>query len=341
MFLLYIKNQVNDGQIMIIFIAVFCISLFSTSQALSIEKIIESQKKWTLQDEYFSNCFDSGLEKLTGRNIALLLTRWDMVINNAKYYEETIHSFDQRANLFYPKINEFLNHPLNDVHIDTQILLRHALYNDNLYKIFSKAHKLGFEKNDIETLREIIFAIENPEISSIKRTMIKELFYATLSGNCKYIGKLIEGGAPINAVVSSNGTTALMMAIKNNFYYTAKIFLRHPNLNINAKEWHGYYSGMTALHHSIIIGNKKICKMILEHKKLNVDIQDDLGNSAIMLAVINDNSDLVELILNYHPTINLRLRNISGKRAIDLAKSQSIKKILKDHFNKQKYYDFF
>ena len=71
---------------------------------------------------------------------------------------------------------------------------------------------------------------------------------------------------------------------------------------------------------------------LLSHHSANVDIQGYNGWTALMYASINRDKEIVELLLDHNPDIDLK-RYHDLKTAFDLASSEEIKEMIRNHVN--------
>jgi len=83
------------------------------------------------------------------------------------------------------------------------------------------------------------------------------------------------------------------------------------DLNNQEKEY-----GLTALHQSIITNDIEIIKKLIK-KRANINLQDFLGNTALMYAINENNKELIKLFINYE-NLNYNLTNIYGETALHM-----------------------
>jgi ankyrin repeat protein len=77
-------------------------------------------------------------------------------------------------------------------------------------------------------------------------------------------------------------------------------------------------TGKTCLHIAVEHGKSSAAKLLLKAPSVDlIDVKDSLGETALHYATKKNNYKLVELILAFEP--NLKLRNLFGKRPIDVA----------------------
>jgi ankyrin repeat protein len=78
---------------------------------------------------------------------------------------------------------------------------------------------------------------------------------------------------------------------------------------------------MTALIVAASKENNEIVKLLLEHPKINVNIQDYLERTALIVAASNKNNETVKLLLE-HPNINVDIKNADGNTALMMAATE-------------------
>jgi ankyrin repeat protein len=101
---------------------------------------------------------------------------------------------------------------------------------------------------------------------------------------------------------------------------TIKLLLENENIDPNNQATD---SGFTALIITSMSTNQdsteKTLEMLLNHKKINVNLKDKKGNTALIYSVMSSKSKssekTVELLLN-HKNIDINLQNNNGSSAI-------------------------
>jgi ankyrin repeat protein len=74
-------------------------------------------------------------------------------------------------------------------------------------------------------------------------------------------------------------------------------------------------------------GNLEIAKLLIESKKINVDLQNKKGNTALILASFLGYSEIVKLLLEAGADRNIKDKD--GKTALDYAKENYDNQIIK------------
>lgn len=122
--------------------------------------------------------------------------------------------------------------------------------------------------------------------------------------NCDedYILELIDGLPHNHVNLTIFGLTLLAYAIKYSHIRVIKYLLEtYDNINLDD----------IYLHYAIMKNNEEIIEMLLEHKKINVNLQHITNDTALHFAVVNHNVNAVKLLLN-HPQIDTTLKTNSS-----------------------------
>jgi len=117
------------------------------------------------------------------------------------------------------------------------------------------------------------------------------LLYAAWNGEPHTIELLLTEGARVNHQ-SNNGWTALMMAAAKNHAPAARLLLAsgaEPNLT-DIYDW-------TPLMRAGYAGHIEIVEILLRSPKTDVYVLNDQGQSALHLAVVSDDEEVVRLLL--------------------------------------------
>ena len=74
-------------------------------------------------------------------------------------------------------------------------------------------------------------------------------------------------------------------------------------MNVNKKD---KFAGRTALHHAAYNNNAEVARMLLLHKNINsVNVTDNFGNSALMIAVKYRSEETLRELLEHQCTMLL------------------------------------
>jgi uncharacterized protein len=105
-------------------------------------------------------------------------------------------------------------------------------------------------------------------------------------------------------------------ALLGNVGEVKRLLLPVHDINVNAVGAHGY----TALILAALHGNKEIVEMLLKDPKINVNAANNLYNTALIYAAIQGNKDIVEMLL--HAGADKTLKNKGGETAEQLARDK-------------------
>ncbi|MBD2519117.1 ankyrin repeat domain-containing protein [Nostoc sp. FACHB-973] len=126
-----------------------------------------------------------------------------------------------------------------------------------------------------------------------------------------------------------NGDTALMKATREGVYAVVKELI-DAGADINARNSDA--SGGLRLRNNALwfacFGNHyDLINLLLAHK-ISIDNQNDNGATVLMYAASAGKTEVVKLLLQYHP--NLNLQNLDDYKAIDFASNVEVLRILKN-----------
>jgi ankyrin repeat protein len=91
----------------------------------------------------------------------------------------------------------------------------------------------------------------------------------------------------------------------------------------------------TALITASLFGKVEVVNILLQHHDIDVNIHGMFGNTALMFASKYCEVEVVKLLLQ-QPDIKTNIQNNNGKTALDLTTSDEIKELIKNH-DKQKF----
>lgn len=125
----------------------------------------------------------------------------------------------------------------------------------------------------------------------------------------------LTNGADINNDRDAIGTTALMLAVGKGCSKITERLLRHPNIDLNARD----YEGHTALIAAAATNHPHLLELLLQNKA-DINVADNEGNTALIWAVLfrHRNTKTIELLLRHNGDVNAR--NNDGKTALDIAR---------------------
>jgi ankyrin repeat protein len=161
------------------------------------------------------------------------------------------------------------------------------------------------------------------------------LHIITKNKNIEFIKKPIKSGININLTNNNNETPLHISCIYdlNNFI---ELFI-NLNCDINIREKAG---GLTPIMLCILNGNNDGFNLFIKRKnELNINIQDYEGNTSLHLAIIDNNYDIINKIINLNISseknisLNLNICNLEGNTPLHIILS----KIFYDNINISNY----
>ncbi len=116
------------------------------------------------------------------------------------------------------------------------------------------------------------------------------------NGDLELAKKLLAEGVNVNAK-DKYGYTALMWAARDGRKETLELLLEQENIDINAKNNDENGNGMTALMWAACGYWKETLELLLKQENIDINAKNDGGNTALMIALYNEEDDNVELLL--------------------------------------------
>lgn len=123
------------------------------------------------------------------------------------------------------------------------------------------------------------------------------------------ISRLLTSGLGINHV-NNLGQNALHISVENNNFEITKILLDNK-INVNTETINDH---LTPLLIATIQGNVRMCELILKYKP-NINCQDVYGNTILNHSIFNKSKQLIDL---YYDKVNVNLINADGNITIYL-----------------------
>jgi ankyrin repeat protein len=108
--------------------------------------------------------------------------------------------------------------------------------------------------------------------------------------------------------------STLVEAIDKGRIDIVQALLRHPHIDVNAKD----QNGDSALVEAIDKGRIDIVQAILEHSHIDINAKNQRGNSALVKAINKGEADIVQAMLQ-RPHIDVNTTNQNGDSALDQA----------------------
>jgi hypothetical protein len=123
--------------------------------------------------------------------------------------------------------------------------------------------------------------------------------------------------------------------VKNPLMYAAKwerlemvqVLLQHEEINVNVQD----EKGDTALMYAVKEGNLDIVQALLEHPRIDVNLQNNDGHNALIIAVLLKyrELDIVKALLE-HPRIDVNLQERDGNTTLIIAANNGYLEIVKE-----------
>lgn len=150
------------------------------------------------------------------------------------------------------------------------------------------------------------------ELYDTRERLLEKLFVACDDGDCKTVSELIQQG-----IVDVNGTdqeggTPLHYA---SFHGDEDIVKALLDAGAKTNVWTRW--GVTPLHYAVHEGHYDVVKMLLAHQTGTIDIQDNLGSTALMDASKRGYVNIVELLIQ--EGANVDLRDYHGRTVLTIA----------------------
>lgn len=95
-----------------------------------------------------------------------------------------------------------------------------------------------------------------------------------------------------------------------------RYFLLSPVVNVNAA---GGLFNQSALTLAVINRNFEVVRCLLNDVRINIYLQDDFGNTALMYAVLSDDIAMVAMIVSKMSVVDVNLRNMAQESVYDIA----------------------
>ena len=147
------------------------------------------------------------------------------------------------------------------------------------------------------------------------------VFIAAELGHIEYLRELFKLKEKVNVNITDNtGQSPLIKTLKFFKFESAKFLIEEaPGLNVNA------LSGLSLKTTALILATKSlnkdmipIAKLLINHKDIDPNVIDDLGETALTVAVKKNNFEVVrELVRNKKTQINLA--NLNGNAPLHVA----------------------
>lgn len=153
-------------------------------------------------------------------------------------------------------------------------------------------HEVVYDTSGIEKL-EYLLTFPNIQIDLKQVDQTTPLYRAVLARNVDAVQLLIRKGADVNAANNDNHQTILMCAAAYHYTEALSQLLMTRRIRVNAQD----ELGNTALHIAVQRGFPDIVEKLLEHKDIDVNIKNEMGWTALSTAAFYDHKEIVKLLL--------------------------------------------
>lgn len=184
---------------------------------------------------------------------------------------------------------------------------------DGIHSNGKTALMVAAKEGDSDRVRELIQ--QGADVNEPNNNGGTSIMYAALSGNVDTVSLLLRHHADVNSP-AKNGWTALMIASAKGYVDIAETLLEHgaePN-QADVYSW-------TALMRAVYESRARIVGLLLESDLTKVNQRGENGVTALHLAVLKADEDIVRLLLagGADPGIE----DHSGRTALDYAKENN------------------
>ncbi|XP_062711316.1 uncharacterized protein LOC115254290 [Aedes albopictus] len=167
---------------------------------------------------------------------------------------------------------------------------------------------------DIDGNTPLLLAAKNREWEIVKMLIDKDSKYsadykianndgqtlihlAAKRGNMEIVQMLKDGYAPDINAQDNNGNTSLLLAAKFRKWEMVKILIDKDYKN-SANYKIANNNGLTLIHLAAEKGNKKIVQMLIDDYAADVNVQDNDGNTPLLLAAHNCKWEMVKMLID-------------------------------------------
>jgi serine/threonine-protein phosphatase 6 regulatory ankyrin repeat subunit B len=170
---------------------------------------------------------------------------------------------------------------------------------------------LAAENGHLTTVQALL-GVSDIDINAQCDSGLTALYIATLWSEDDVVKALIEHGANVN-VADDNGWTALRIAAHFGRLTTVQALLGAPEININAQD----SEGSTALYIAALNGNYDVVKELINHGA-NVNLANNDRWTPLISATGKGHLTTIQALLSV-PGININAKNDGGLTALYIA----------------------
>ena len=185
---------------------------------------------------------------------------------------------------------------------------------------------LAVKKGNIQIIKLLLNKGANPNEKDDENNWTP-LYWAInniyINNNYEIVEILIKKKSSLK-IKDKFGYTPLHWAAKKNEFRICKLLINQRKININSKT----KTGFTPLMLSVVDDDEEAVKItsLLIANGAEVDLQDDKGRTALIYAVINNSLPNIKILLNSKANVNIA--DEQSKTAIDYAESRKVKKLI-------------
>lgn len=156
------------------------------------------------------------------------------------------------------------------------------------------------KEGDVDKVLHLLTTGMDPDTKSEENEHETPLHAAAVGGHLVIVHLLVQAGALMDQM-DDHLCTPLMLAVEKKQVAVAQYLIKAgAHLDARGEE------GMTALHLASRCGSVKMCKMILDTGRINVNIQDEGGWTPIVWASEHKHIDVIRLLLERGADPNIR-----------------------------------
>ena len=163
------------------------------------------------------------------------------------------------------------------------------------------------------------------------------LLYSAFRGNLQIFTKLMDNGADINSTTSSSGLNVLHLASQSNFPNIIIYLIEKYKMDINSQD----NKGNSGLHWAVYMNSTQAVKYLIYYK-IDQNLRDNDNDTALDIAIRRGNNYLVKKFKEDYSLLNknnmMSSKDVEIKQSINSnKKDNSLIKILWDKLGKSKY----
>ncbi len=298
-----------------------------------ITKLLIKQANINLKDARGNTVLAHAVDVGNAKAVSLLLNQHNININTADYLGNTalINAMYQKNSNITNMLLEYKDIDINAKNNNNETALTFAIKNNNTTNVklllAQGADAIHSDKDNAIILaarqgREMLVMFSDKKILATKDENGKTALMHAINGleSKKTINNIITNmsAASLN-IKDSEGSTALIYAIKNNDKASINNLINNSNTNLQDNK------GRTALMHAINAEDIKTVNMLIKHHA-DINLQDNKGNTALMRAVSSSNKTTQTLLKT---DIDVNQKDSSGDTALMVAaRDNNIKVII-------------